>query len=56
MLGSRSAFNLGPNSKVDLTYIFKAFQDEGLREFTAEMMTQFIQSSEVIAFMSKIKG
>ena len=34
-IGSRSQFFMGEGSRVDLSYIFRAFQHEGLKKFTA---------------------
>lgn len=55
-IGHRSEFNLGKGSKVDLTYIFKKLMRDGLKEWTDEMMTEFIQRDEVIAFMTEIRA
>ena len=55
-IGSRSQFFMGEGSRVDLSYIFRAFQHDGVKKFTAGMMLELLTKDEIVAFMSKIRG
>ena len=55
-IGSRSQFFMGEGSHVDLSYIFREFQHDGVKKFTAQMMLDLLTKDEILAFMSKIRG
>ena len=42
VIGLRSEFNMGEESKVDLFYIYKKLMTESLLAFNQDMMNEFV--------------